>query len=321
MRIISSDVHARHFSNTPRDRTDLSQLVQSNFQKIKDGQATPTDLLNFVLTISEGESELMTQSMGMNWMHQNPARLQALVGDVDAFLEEVLSIFVQAEACGEPTDVLKLGRWFFPIFLSSRPLMGLLSPAWRERCVREIYPHFGAPNSDWMRTAVLSGVPRASIARAILDRLERASKNEHLFPVVNEFLRKAQGHRTSCQIHSALKSLGTSWQKVDALHPGIQHDPSSGFEEIEMCIQQGIVPSEGTFPTLSAAYLISNHEFEEAIGLCAHANPALTMVTLRDHDVKARLTHKTISKIINTIAEHEVDGASTYIETIPNLGT
>lgn len=306
---------------------DDIRAKREEFQvKVADGSVTTVDLIWHILTIDDID---MPQSLGMDWIRNNPTEFAGIVGNVDAFLEEVLRL-AELDLESDDTEVKAwdglhgLRYWFLRSFIGSKDLMALLSPAWRVRYVRDIYPRIGAHTMSWISTAVLSGITRDTIATAILQRLRRVEINKGVVNDVEDFLRYGGGHDLhAAPIHAALWRLELSRDGMQILRPQIETDPSAGFPEIERRLHVGVKPREdrilGGFPEIPPWFALSNTELAEALRICATKAPAQTLQILRDERVRPRLQPADEDAIV-TMATQRMDtimGVS--LETLEGL--
>lgn len=287
----------------------LAAARKSFLDQIKDGTATATTMLNFVMLIDDVGNEVIPSSEGMAWMWHNADRFAEIVGDVDVFVEAALRVFDQAQARQLPYEesARPLAHWFFRSFPCSAELMALLSPAWRERFVRELVPRFGPDNNSWIAAAIQNGVPRHVVAQAILTRLRNVKVERGIAHSMMNFLRYGtqDRHDGSSPVPSTLRRLGEEFD--GRRYNALARDPSDGWETIERIVRERMAaieegqrvptrpyelfmyfhlhetPSEAEkwrrcFDGLDEWAALTNLELEEALLICAEKDPEQTVV-------------------------------------------
>ena len=160
--------------------TDVYRAKTEFSDRVKASQATIQDLVQYILTIDISGSQ--HQSMGMNWIWQNPMEFVRLVGDVKQFFHDMIYLAgIRLGEIQQPTDPLSiqddLREWFFKSYLCSTALMNLLSSDNRSFYVRCVYPCCGAADSSWISAATIVGVPAEAIAMGITCRMEFYTKD------------------------------------------------------------------------------------------------------------------------------------------------
>lgn len=218
--------------------------------KVDRRTATMTDVLNHVLLIECCGYEVDPTSEGMAWLREHTAEFAAIVGDVDVFVETVLRIVNRVDAeKDDQFDVRMLGYTFFKSFLGSHALMATLSPAWRERMVREVFPRFGTYNDGWIAAAVQTGVPRKVIADAILARLADPASGKGY---AHGFLTYGRHERGNAPVPSTVLRLGREHDRH--WYTSMMRDPAPGWEIIERRVSERLDAVEAGRPVPKLAY-------------------------------------------------------------------
>lgn len=297
--------------------------------KVEARTVTIMDIVEYILTIDEAGFETIPQSMGMQWIHRNPARFAGIVDGVDRFVERLLDL-AEINPMNEGEDVKAwdglraLRYWFFRSFICSKELMALLSTGWRETFVRDLYPKVGANNHAWISAAILHGVFREMIAKAIMERLKRVKIEKGVANDVEDFLRYGGGDIHGAPIHVALRSLGVEQTALTGLREAIRRDPTTGFPEIERRLREGVQPRESTFggfPEIPPWFVLNNAELAEALQHCATKAPAETLNVLLDERISPRIKLDDVDQIV-TIAYRRVTSLSgVNIQTLERLLT
>lgn len=270
--------------------------------KVEASTASITDLLNFVLLIDNVGHEVMPGSEGMDWIIRNPDTFAEIVGDVDVFLATVVQMVDRTHPEDEESDARSLGFWFLSRFIGHQQLLALLSPEWRERYVRELYPRFGAWNNSWVAAAVIVGVPRSVIAHALLERLRRTEVRRGAANDVDGFLQYGSDRDGSAScVPQTLRHLGAEIEY--STYKSLSRSPIGGWARIERTVRARLDAIEAgkpvpvvdyqhcmTFPLhhrpteveqwdasfsgLNPWSVLSNNELEEALLICAEKAPA-----------------------------------------------
>ncbi len=275
--------------------------------KVKAGTATPTDLLRFILLIDACGFETIPVSMGMRWIAENPEPFLQIVGDADIFLESVVRLYDRAE--GNPQEknegVRLSSHWFFRSFLISPELLRLLSPEGRTRCVRDLYPRFGATNNEWVRAAAMAGVSRATMAEALLERLRGTRIEPGMANDVHDFLRYGiERPEDASPIAMTVRRLGIEHGR-NGRHDELVRAPDKAWPSIEKTVAEqnarmdaGLPPNvpfhfvlefppharptaaekwTAAFCGLNPWSVLTNRELETALLLCAEKAPGETV--------------------------------------------
>ncbi|MBI4713708.1 hypothetical protein HY771_00765 [Candidatus Uhrbacteria bacterium] len=282
---------------TIRDYDEADRIREAFQAKLDNGSAIVEDVVQHIPTINQAGYETIPYSMGMELIHHNPSDFARIVGDVNVFLERILELAEvdlsrprDAEP-GSPDVAHSLHYWFMNSFLLSRKLMALLSPEWRNRYIREIFPRFSAMNYSWISAAILNCVSRQTIASAIIERLGRTIVRDGVTNDVNDFLRYGAGNDNP-PIHTALRSLGVTSAEMDKLGlANITADPSIGFAVIEQRLLERIDPDKQEhkrFPDISPWFVLSNEELAVAFMICAETHPEDTLNAMDHHHFEAR---------------------------------
>lgn len=217
--------------------------------KVSNHTATMTDVLNHVLLIDNCGYEVDPTSEGMAWLREHTAEFVAIVGDADVFVETVLHIANRIDAQGDRSRACTLGYTFFKSFLGSHALMATLSPAWRERMVREVFPRFGTYNKDWIAAAVQTGVPRKAIADAILARLADPASGKGY---AHGFLTYGRLERSDAPVPSTVLRLGKEHDRH--WYTPMMRDPAPGWEFIERHVRERLDAVEAGRPVPKLTY-------------------------------------------------------------------
>jgi hypothetical protein len=304
----------------------LEQKRDAFLAKINDGSATREDMLSFVLLINHCGYETIPQSDGMQWIRYNVEKFAEIVGDMDEFMEVVMSAYEAALSQREGEDVfrsplLSLPNWFFQGIMRHEELMTLLSLEWREKFVRELLPRFGSTSNGWINVAIMSGVSRKVIATAIVEQLRRikVSKNSH---DVDDFIKYGSDDRGIDPKYGTLRNLGYSREFQSNAHKEFERDPEFGFRLIRLrairCLDSlaagngythQVEPFSMHHRTYSAREkwwycfgdfkpwdMLTDPELTEALLICA--SKASTEVLRSREKMQKRLNEGTVDKII-----------------------
>lgn len=336
MELDITKIHYREISGRGEAYDHLKEARRKFEVRLRSDAATLEDILSFVLLIDHTGYETIPQSVGMQWLGKNPQRFQEIVGDVDAFIEAVYEMVEnykdQDNEHGSTATGLK--HWFFSLLLNYHQLMILLSPTWRELYISEIYTTCGSCNSSWITNAVMLGIPRRTIAKAIYDRLVNTEVDPR-YNTHTSFHDFLQHGRTTDSTPTliTLRNLGggglnpwkdKSWEEnIEAF----RKNPVYRFEEIEEIVaRRNKAVAEGkTFPVTHDPYwasgrdrspeamwrrhfesfkpwdIMSNEELFEALSVCAEKVPSATIAQM--DNIKARLGETSTAAIMTKAVE------------------
>lgn len=305
--VSTSDLRETEIRGSGKAYDTLDEHRQAFLDKIDHGAATATDMLNFIMLIDDVGYEVIPSSEGMAWMWNHAERFAEIVGDVDLFVEAALRVYEDAERRDLPyaESARPLPTWFFRSFVGSADLVALLSPAWRERYVRELVPRFGTHNDGWIAAVIQNGVPRHVVAQAILERLRRTKVERGIAHAMSGFLRYgASDHDRGSPVVSTLRRLGEEieWRRAKTL----AQNPAEAWTAIERAVRERMDALENDRPVPPREYnlfmhfpahetpteeekwhacftgldewsALSNNELEEALLLCAERDPESTV--------------------------------------------
>jgi|GEM_PF-4047795 len=324
--------------------SDTLTTMQVFAAKVAAGTATREDLVSHILTIDNGGYETIPTSLGMDWICENEEAFARVVGDVDEFMDWILQIAgidldtTNEETCEEITQS-GLRHYFLNRFLLRKYLMSLLTLAWRETYIADVYPRVGACNNSWISTAILTGVSRQTIATAILERLRRT----HVAPMsvndVDDFLDYGEGEGNIIRLMRALVLMGIDPDSLGDMNPRLTLDPADSlgemnprltldpvpaFEAIEERVRLGVKPEESKyerFASFGPWWVLSNDELEQALMICAEKSSGKTLKILGGETLTKRRGFKAIDKIIVCAARHMTSLSGVNVGTLERLLT
>ena len=311
----------------------LHAARQAFLDKFENGRATATDVLQFILLEDDCGHETIPTSEGAEWLRHNADRFADTVGNVDAFVETVLGLFHQ-NVTGDEEYVR--GAWlagyeFLRTLVSEPELMLLLSPEWRERMVREVWPEVGSNGNAWIAAAVQTGVSRKVIATAILERLGRVVVTDGVSNCVSDFLLFGRENYTNTNpLASTLGALGETtfsyWDSESVnRREAIRLLPETGWTCVErivtarlnaidlgnsvpvrsynvhMRFQEYEKPSEeqmwrACFRGISSWSVLTADELHRALLICEAKAPGC-LVNMREH-MAWRLNERTVEELV-----------------------
>ncbi len=307
------------------------------------GEVTPTDIVNHVLTIDNAGYETIPTSIGMAWIIQNPDEFKSVVGDVDAFVLDLAVILMEADSLDKNNPMtraaLQLRHWFFPRFICSWRTMRLLSPAMRERFVREFYPIWGANNNLWISAALQLGVTRQTIAEAILNNLRETVVQRGMANDVDDFLEYGAGYRPGNENPVKMTMRRLLVTITNEMLETLDHDPIPGIEAIELIVKNletviargetwntafnppWLIPTDDHSPEAMWSYCfaeitpwwaLSTAELVSAMTICAGKLPGKTIAALEFVAMSRGITQEDQVKILHaaTSVMTSLDGVS-----------
>lgn len=205
----TADLSINTISGTGSAYDRLNAERQVFLDLFEAGTATATDVLRFVLLIDDCGTETVPGSEGIQWLWHNAERFANAVGNVEVFVETLLTLLRRNREGDEEHEraTWLASRDILSTILRVPELMMLLSPEWRERMVSEVWHLVGAQN-DWIAAAAQTGVNRDVMANAILTKLDRAKPKEPGRRTdMDDFLEFGYGHEEN-PLSSTLSRLG-----------------------------------------------------------------------------------------------------------------